>query len=193
MGRLAVEERRAQLLDRGLELFATTSFDAISTDEIARHAGVSKALLFHYFGSKRGYYVETIREMARLVAEATAPVRQASFEQTLRRSLEGYVAFVKDNGALYVALVRGGVGADPEVHAILDLVREASVALVLEQAAVDRPTARLKAALLGWVAFTETTTLAWFARHGFSERALIDLLIDMCLGVLEREGKRSKR
>ena len=190
MGRLPVEARRAQLIEKGMELFAENSFDKLSTEALAKEAGVSKALLFHYFGSKRGFYVATILRMAELVADATEPDGDLAFVDTLRGSLEGYVGFVRDNGALYLALVRGGVGADAEVHGILDAVRVASVERVLEQANITRPGARLRAALLGWVAFTETTTIAWFERRGFSERALVDLLVDTCLGVLEREGRK---
>lgn len=190
MGRLPVEARRAQLIEKGMALFAENSFDKLSTEALAKEAGVSKALLFHYFGSKRGFYVATIRQMAGLLADATEPEADRAFVDALRGSLEGYVAFVRDNGALYLALVRGGVGADAEVHGILDAVRLASVERVLEQANITRASARLRAALLGWVAFTETTTIAWFERRGFSERALVDLLVDTCLGVLEREGRK---
>ena len=102
------------------------------------------------------------------------------------------MTFVRDNGALYLALVRGGVGADAEVNAILDAVRLVSVQRVLAQARVARPSARLEAALLGWVAFTEATTIAWFERRGFSERALVDLLLDTCVSVLAREGRKIK-
>lgn len=168
-------------------LFAQHSFDRLSTDQLAQEAGVSKALLFHYFGSKRGYYVETIREVAQMVAEATTPDPNLAFEPALRGALEGYVAFVKDHGALYAALVRGGVGMDPEVHGILDAVRLASVELVLDRARVKRPSARLRAALEGWVAFTETTTLRWHESGGFSQRALVDLLMDMAIAVLDRD------
>ncbi|MEQ9504476.1 MAG: helix-turn-helix domain-containing protein [Deltaproteobacteria bacterium] len=190
--RLSTEERHRQLLERGLDLFARHSFDQLSTDQIAKEAGVSKALLFHYFGSKRGYYVATIQEVAARVAAATAPDPSLPFEPALKGALEGYVDFVKHHGALYASLVRGGVGADDEVHGILDVVRKTSVDLVVERAEIRRPSARLLAALEGWVAFTETTTLRWHADRGFSERVLVRLLMDTLLALLERE-LRSKR
>ena len=46
--RLLVDERRAQLLALGLRLFAEHSYDEVSIDELARAAGVSKGLLYHY-------------------------------------------------------------------------------------------------------------------------------------------------
>src|SRR5689334_1058061 len=59
--RLAVDKRRAQLLKLGQELFSNFNYDELSIDEIARRAGISKGLLYHYFPSKRDYYVEVIR------------------------------------------------------------------------------------------------------------------------------------
>ena len=47
--RLSVDERRSQLLDLGRRLFNARPYDAISIDEIAAAAGISKGLLYHYF------------------------------------------------------------------------------------------------------------------------------------------------
>jgi AcrR family transcriptional regulator len=53
--RLQPEERRQRLLERGAELFAVHSYDELSMREIARAAGISKPLLYHYFPSKRAF------------------------------------------------------------------------------------------------------------------------------------------
>jgi AcrR family transcriptional regulator len=62
--RLQVDERRTQLLELGLRLFTDRSYDELSIDDIARAAGISKGLLYHYFPSKRDYYVEVVRRAA---------------------------------------------------------------------------------------------------------------------------------
>ncbi|MBW2509289.1 MAG: TetR/AcrR family transcriptional regulator, partial [Deltaproteobacteria bacterium] len=69
--RLQVDVRRQQLLELGLELFASQSYDELSIDEIARRAGVSKGLLYHYYPSKRAFYVAAVREAARQLLEET--------------------------------------------------------------------------------------------------------------------------
>ena len=58
--RLQVDIRRQQLLELGLELFAHQTYDGLSIDEIAKRAGVSKGLLYHYFPSKRAFYVAAV-------------------------------------------------------------------------------------------------------------------------------------
>jgi AcrR family transcriptional regulator len=53
--------RRAELIAVGRGLFADTSYDALSMDDIARRANVAKGLSYHYFRSKRGYYLAIIQ------------------------------------------------------------------------------------------------------------------------------------
>src|SRR3954464_6222832 len=71
--RLDVDERRAQLLALGLELFSQRAYDAISIDEIALAAGLSNGLLYHYFPTKREFYSAAIREASRQLLELTRP------------------------------------------------------------------------------------------------------------------------
>ncbi|HRI06444.1 MAG TPA: helix-turn-helix domain-containing protein, partial [Nannocystaceae bacterium] len=68
----AVDERRDQLLTLGRRIFAERAYDEVSIDDIAEAAGISKGLLYHYFGSKRGFYVAIVRESASRLVEATA-------------------------------------------------------------------------------------------------------------------------
>ena len=62
--RLDVDERRAQLLDLGTGLFTRFSYDELSMAQIAREAGISKALLYHYFPSKQAYFTATLEDKA---------------------------------------------------------------------------------------------------------------------------------
>src|SRR6185503_5290765 len=60
--RLPVDERRAQLLELSTRLFAAHSFAELSMARIAREAGISKALLYHYFPSKQDLFLATLAE-----------------------------------------------------------------------------------------------------------------------------------
>ncbi len=63
--RLQVDERRRQLLERATELFATHGYDELSMAKIAREAGVSKPLLYHYFPNKRDLVLHGLHDDAR--------------------------------------------------------------------------------------------------------------------------------
>ncbi|MCM1123021.1 MAG: TetR/AcrR family transcriptional regulator [Eubacterium sp.] len=50
------KEKQDRMINASLKLFATNGYKHASTDDIVTEAGISKGLLFHYFGSKIGLY-----------------------------------------------------------------------------------------------------------------------------------------
>ena len=52
----AAKEKQDRIINAALQVFAVNGYRHASTDEIVRIAGISKGLLFHYFGSKLGLY-----------------------------------------------------------------------------------------------------------------------------------------
>ncbi len=77
--RLDVDERRRRLLELGADLFTRFAYDELSMARIAKEAGISKALLYHYFPSKEAYFVATLEEKAAELrgAHAARPVAAA--------------------------------------------------------------------------------------------------------------------
>src|SRR5829696_5452928 len=70
--RLDVDERRRRLLELGAELFTRHTYAELSMAAIARAAGISKALLYHYFPSKQAYFVATLQQQAEELAQLVA-------------------------------------------------------------------------------------------------------------------------
>lgn len=60
--RMTAEERRGQILRGAMELFAEKGFRGATTREIARHLGISEALMFKYFPSKEALYRAIIQK-----------------------------------------------------------------------------------------------------------------------------------
>src|ERR1700751_773430 len=58
--RLENDERRRRLLQLGADVFTRYAYDEISMAQIAREAGISKALLYHYFPSKQDFFRATL-------------------------------------------------------------------------------------------------------------------------------------
>ncbi|RKT03565.1 TetR family transcriptional regulator [Streptomyces sp. 3211.6] len=165
------QARRAELIAIGRKLFAETSYDALSMDDIAQHAGVAKGLVYYYFTSKRGYYLAIVEDsVAQLVARATGEPELSGAER-LRRTVDGYLHYAEHHRAAYRTIVTGGVGSDAEVLAIRDAVREELLAAIAEGAYGRRtvpPLARL--ALAGWLSGVEGTTLDWTATPDAGDR-----------------------
>ena len=87
--RMSGRERREQLVDVGRSLFADKGFEAVTIEEIAAKAGVSKPVVYEHFGSKDGLYAVIVdREMNILLAmvsdSLTADNPRALLEQAAR-------------------------------------------------------------------------------------------------------------
>ena len=70
--RMTGHERREQLIEVGRQLFAEKGFEAVSIEEIALNAKVSKPVVYEHFGSKDGLYAVVVdREMNYLLNSIT--------------------------------------------------------------------------------------------------------------------------
>ncbi|MEU6593327.1 helix-turn-helix domain-containing protein [Streptomyces sp. NPDC046881] len=177
--------RRAELIAIGRKLFADTSYDALSMDDIARHAHVAKGLIYYYFRSKRGYYLAIIQDsVADLVTCAADGLRLPAVDR-VHRTIDGYLRYAEHHQAAYRTIVSGGVGFDTEVHAIRDGVREAIIAAIAEGAygrGDISPLARM--GLLSWVCSVEGATLDWIDRPRLSRDTMRELLVKTLGGAL---------
>jgi AcrR family transcriptional regulator len=186
--RLDVDERRRQLLALGTALFGSRPYDEVSIDEVARTAGISKGLLYHYFPTKRDFYIATVRQAATELIDRTKTPEQMDSLDRLRVGLDAFFDYVADHGAAYENLLRSGIGSDPEVAAILDETREAFSNRFIERLAVRSDLARL--ALRGWVGFVEAATLGWLgARDRVSRDAVRDMVMRVAIDVLKSVAK----
>ena len=68
------EQRKKMILDSGIAAFSRTSYTEASTDEITKASGISKGLLFHYFGSKREFYLYCLDQALSAITSGDEPV-----------------------------------------------------------------------------------------------------------------------
>jgi AcrR family transcriptional regulator len=68
--RLPAEERRQQILDAAIAVFALRGFTAAGTAEIAAAAGIGEPTIYRYFPNKLELYTATIRYSADVIMEA---------------------------------------------------------------------------------------------------------------------------
>ena len=175
--RLAMDARRAQLLEHGLLLFGTRAYDEVAIDDIAAHANVSKGLLYHYFGSKRAFYLEVVRDAGRMLLAATEPPETVPKAERLRWGIDRYLGFVEQHRPTYSALVTGGLGADPEVAQILENVRQAFVGRAMLDLGLTKPRPIFKIALRGWIGGVEAAAVQWAADGQVPRQTLIELVV----------------
>lgn len=186
--RLGVDERRSQLLELGLQLFSDHSYDELGIDDIARAAGISKGLLYHYFPSKRDYYVEVVRRAAGQLLERTDRAAGEVSVDALRGALDAYIDFVDQHARSYVALVRGGIGSDPEVVRLLEGTRKTLAERIVSRISADAPPPLLQLALRGWIGLVEAASLDWLDRREVPREQLRGLFEQMLLATIVAAG-----
>lgn len=182
--RMSTEARLDHLLTFGRDHFAAHAYDAMSMDAIAERAGVSKGLLYHYFGGQRGFYMETVRSVTDEVIAVIEPATDVSFEVAFRNMVTSFVGYVQDNGPIYQALVRGGLGSDTAVNALLDRVRVRAHDIIVERLGIMSPSSLTQIAIYGWVSFVENAAAEWVERQDVSPAVLIDLFVSAFSTVL---------
>lgn len=140
--RLSAADRRAAILDDALEVFAAGGFSDASLDDVAARGGISKALIYEHFASKRELQLATfdtyVHALIERVVAAIAGV--ADNEARLRAGIEAFLEFAEARPAGLRLLTRNV--ADPVVGEALDRLREEMAATVASMMAADAPPAQ---------------------------------------------------
>ena len=174
--RLDTDVRREQLLEVGLEVFGKRPLGDVSMSAVAAEAGVSHGLLFHYFGSKRGYYTAVVRWVTDRLVAATEPDPERSPPERLRDGLRAHVDFAESHPVGYAAIVGGGNGADEEIQAICEEARARAARNLLDAIGMETPPPRVRIALRGWQGFVEGAVVEWIKARDMEREELIELM-----------------
>ncbi len=155
--RLTPDERRAQLVALGVAFLVDHPLDELTIEGLSAQAGVSRGLLFHYFGSKQGLRRDVVRTARDSMLRATEPSGDLDPGARLRDTLTRIVQFVRDHRGTFFSLVRGVASGDAEVREVVEQARvlqaDRVIAVFLELGVAD--SRMLRIALRSWVAFAE--------------------------------------
>lgn len=182
-------ERREQLLGIGVRLLASRPLEELTIELLAEEAGVSRGLLYHYFGSLREFQVAVVRSAMADIYTRTAPVAEGDAMTRLLSSLDAYVDYVSESLIGYRSMLRAAAGGDPEFaemraetqRALADRIFD-DVGALEEAGFADSPQNRLLAR--SWAALVEDAVLRWLADPaGLARENLLDRLA-LALGVL---------
>jgi AcrR family transcriptional regulator len=121
--RLSAVERREAILDAALEVFARRGFNGSSIDEIAQAAGVSKALIYEHFPSKRDLHLSLLERHVQEIFERLAAAAATSDpgDVRLRAGVDAFLEFVERRGDAFRMLFRDAV--EPEVSQVVSAVQ----------------------------------------------------------------------
>lgn len=185
--RLGADARREQILQCAVRLFGERPYSAVSTAELAESAGVTRGLLHHYFGTKRGLYVEVVRKML----TAQTPKGPGALAGTRRERVEACVDYflnaVGANAKTWARVAGAeGVGDDPEIEQILAEADDHAARLVLAAVAPHCGNrARERAAIRSWGAMVKAAVREWVNDNLTRDEVRL-LLVESLLALVEQ-------
>ena len=153
---MAAADRRAAILDAARLAFAEGNYHEVSLDSVAERAGVSKALLYEHFDSKRELYVAMLemhtQDLVGRIGTAVAAAEPG--EPRLLAGLNAFLDFVQDRRGGWRVIFRNA--GDPDVATsfaqLRDGVAAAIAALMSEDAEEAFPDAPEREQMLQMVA-----------------------------------------
>lgn len=182
--RLQVDERRSQIISAARKLFAQRPYSDVSTTELAKAAGVTRANLHYHFGTKRQLFLEVVRTFTQL---PPLPVEGGS--HSLNDAVDDIVSRWLDTvwrtRDTYLSIFRAGtIGSDPELEHILESGREAWAVRLAEMLPIaGRSSPRSLALIRAYQAMAEDAVDEWL-RRGRLTRPDVQTLLDETLVLL---------
>jgi AcrR family transcriptional regulator len=186
--RLETDQRRAQLLELAKRAFSDRAYDDVSIDDLAKVASISKGLLYHYFPTKRDLYIAGLREISNELVEAIQRVPQTLPPvERVRAGVDAYLDHIQRHSRAFVSLMRGGIGSDPEVAAVVESVRTR----LFDKFLAGSPFANLLAGdprfetgVRGWIGFVEAASIDWCANPRLGRDELRELLAQVLYEIM---------
>jgi AcrR family transcriptional regulator len=187
-------KRRQVILAAAEEVFARGGYHGVSLDEIAQAAGVSKALIYEHFESKRDLHASLLQDhvaeiFRRLEANAETG---ATGEERLRGGVDAFLSFVEEHREAWRALFRDA--ADPEVADLVERIQAQATGVIAALMAADpvargdEPETRRAIEIHAQMLSGAVQALAnWWHRHPEVPRAaVVDRVVDFAWTGLER-------
>jgi AcrR family transcriptional regulator len=180
--------REPQMLEMAGRVFAARGFHEASMDEIAEAAGVSKPMLYSYFGSKDRLYFAYVdaayQQLITAIDEAVAAAGPDP-ERQLRLGTLAYYTYVGDHRHAFRVLFRemGDPGGElaPQRHRLMRRVGAAIEAIVVASEA--RPWRAVDTEMLaeGWIGAARALADWWLDRADVSAETMTERLLEFLL------------
>ena len=173
--RLRTEQRRAQLLAIGAELFARRPYEEVSIEEVADIAQISSGLLYHYFASKRAFFLAIVEDESAKLLRASAPDPALPPLEQLKAGLEVYIDYAERHPDGFRMAQQVAI-TDDDLHPLhrarVSAHRDRILTGLDTLMTVDEET---PIAVSAWLAFARAAILNWIDNPRITREQLCDL------------------
>jgi AcrR family transcriptional regulator len=183
--RLSPTERRAQLLAVAAQLFAAHPYDDVLMEGVAERAGVSRALLYQHFPSKRDLFAGLYQQVSEELLTRTRLDPADTLVEQLTEGLDAHIEYFAENRNTVLAANRVLAG-DRLVQTImadeLDALRERLLGVL--PLADDRARKAVSGVLKSWLVFVQVLCVDWLTEETCTRAELRDVCIGAVLGAI---------
>ena len=198
--RLEPDQRRSQILAVARRLFGQGSYASVSTSDIAAAAGVARALINHYFGSKRDLYLEVVRQMLVTPESVSDDLPPGTVEQRIAIVVDRWLAAVDRDREMWLSAIGSeAIGQDKDVEQIMLEGDEIATDHLLRAAMMSEITEgreQLRAMIRAYGSMLKAASREWLVRGTLSRDDLHVMLTQSILHLLRsiypavcRDGK----
>lgn len=184
--RLSKEDRRGQLISISVDLFNSYRYEEISITDVAKAAGISHGLIYHYFSSKESCFLAAVKESSKHFIDQVIPPEEMSNPEKVEYGIKRYVDFMEAYSITYLNLFRSSAASLPEIRSICEQTRETIIKLFLESIVeienlkidlneLDLTSTRL--ALKGFLGWAETIVLDWLENRQVDREVVERMLL----------------
>ncbi len=181
--RLTPEQRRDELMDIGATIFGECAYDDVAMEDVARRANASRALVYHYFPTKREFFAAIWKRAHDRLSEASAVGDDAlSVRDGVAATLSAHLSFYEAHAPLVIVANRSSIAADPILRIpIAEGMRSLCDRILDASGATGHAREIASAALVGWIAFVREVTVEWL----LDQRISRDEVVHLCMRVLD--------
>ncbi|GAA4245467.1 TetR/AcrR family transcriptional regulator [Dactylosporangium darangshiense] len=187
--RLEPDERREQILSCAVRLFGRRPYAEVSTTDIANAAGVARGLINHYFGTKKGLFIEAVRVLVTIPAVAVEQLPEGDLATRVDASVTWFLDVVSRHSTSWLAAVDGGgVGRDPDVQRVLaeaDEIAAESILVAVGLAGVEEHRDELRAMIRAYCGLAKATAREWLERGALDRAQVHALLATMLITLVQ--------
>ena len=195
--RLSAEDRRSAILDSALQVFSRHGYNGASIDEIAQAAGISKALIYEHFPSKKDLHVSLLERHTQeiFVALARTADTQEPGEVRLRNGVSAFFEWVDTHALAFRLLFRDTFEA--EVADVLNRLQNqatGAIAALIAAEPAKRPARGdpvefalgIEAMAQQLSGSVQSLAIWWQQHHEIEREWLVDRVMDYAWIGLER-------
>lgn len=186
--RLDPDVRRTEILAASRALFGRRTYGEVSITAIAEAAGVSRALVTHYFGGKRELFIATLHEYGAVDGLVPRTDLDLPIEQLVARNVDAWLDFMAGHRDMVFAMTSvSSLDRDPEISQVVDDLRDASVdqMLINHFGTTDVPSP-IRLLLRGYTGMAQIAVADWLVSERATRAEIRALLSEGLLALIRQ-------